>query len=102
MAMRKVKIGDEVQVLTGKEKGKRGIVQKIDGERVTVSGLNIKVFHKSGGIVTAEGSMHCSNVLPYSSKLKKACRVGFKFNDGKKIRFLKQSGEELKERTFKK
>lgn len=101
MGMRKIKVGDEVQVLTGKDSGKRGIVQNLDGDRAVVSGVNVRVHHKAGGITTAEGTIHISNILPYSAKLKKPVRVGFKVEDGKKIRILKKSGEVMVEKVFK-
>lgn len=103
MGMRKIKVGDEVQVMVGKDNGKTGtIIDLLDNDRAVVSGVNVRVHHKAGGIITKEGSIHISNILPYSAKLKKGCRVGFSIKDGNKLRVLKQSGEVLAEKYSQK
>ena len=102
----KIRKGDEVVVLTGKDKGKRGVVTKILGEtnRLVVENVNVVKKHQkpnpnmgvSGGIVDREMSIHASNVAIYNSATGKPDRVGFKqLADGRKVRFLKSNGEVL-------
>ncbi|AKH68607.1 ribosomal protein L24, bacterial/organelle [Spongiibacter sp. IMCC21906] len=101
--MRKIKREDEVIVLTGKDKGKRGKVQKVvDEKRLLVSGINMVKKHQrpnpqmgvQGGIVEKEAPIQVSNVAIYNSATKKADRVGFKVaEDGTKTRVFKSSGE---------
>jgi len=98
----KVKKGDEVVVLTGRDKGKRGEVLKVlraDG-RVLVQGINVMKRHTrpspktSGGIVDQEAPIHVSNVAHLDPKDQKPTRVGFKvLEDGRKVRYAKRSGE---------
>jgi large subunit ribosomal protein L24 len=99
----KIRRDDEVIVLTGKDKGKRGKVTKVilEENRVYVSGVNLVKKHQKpvpainqpGGIVEKEASIHVSNVAIYNSKTGKADRVGFRFEDGKKVRFFKSNNE---------
>jgi len=101
--MRKIKREDEVIVLTGKDKGKRGKVTKVlDDNRVLVSGINIIKKHEkpnpqrgiSGGIVEKEAPIQVSNVALFNAAAGKADRVGFKFlEDGRKVRVFKSTGE---------
>ena len=102
--MSKIKKGDEVLVIAGKSKGKRGTVLKMlpEQERVLVGGVNLIKKHVKpnpnkgveGGIVEREASLHISNVAIYNPATKKADRVGFKFlNDDQKVRFFKSNGE---------
>ena len=103
MAMRKIKKGDQVVVLAGKDKGKRGSVLRVlKGDRVVVENLNMVKRHtkanpqrgEAGGILDKEMSMHVSNVAVYNSDTGKADRVGFKvLEDGRKVRFFKSNGE---------
>ena len=102
--MRKIITGDEVIVLTGKDKGKRGSVQRlVDEKRVLVSGINIIKKHQkpnpqagvAGGIVEKEAPIQGSNVAIYNSSANKADRVGFKVEDGKKTRVFKSNGEAI-------
>ncbi len=103
MAMRKVKKGDEVVVLAGRDKGKRGSVLRVLGDdRVVVENLNMVKRHtkpnpqrgEAGGILDKEMPMHLSNVALYNSDTGKADRVGFKvLEDGRKVRFFKSNGE---------
>jgi large subunit ribosomal protein L24 len=102
--MRKIKREDEVIVLTGKDKGKRGKVQRCVGDdRVVVSGINMMKKHQkpnpqmgvAGGIVEKEAPIQVSNVAIFNAATKKADRVGFKVEDGKKIRIFKSSGEAI-------
>lgn len=100
--MRKIITGDEVIVLTGKDKGKRGQVQRIvDEKRVLVTGINIIKKHQkanpqagvAGGIIEKEAPIQVSNVAIFNSSTNKADRVGFKVEDGKKSRVFKSNGE---------
>jgi large subunit ribosomal protein L24 len=103
--MRKIKREDEVIVLTGKDKGKRGKVQKVlDDNRVLVSGINMIKKHQrpnpqlgvAGGIVEKEAPIQVSNVAIYNPSSSKADRVGFKVaEDGTKTRVFKSSGEAI-------
>ncbi|MEY4590720.1 MAG: hypothetical protein RL497_2796 [Pseudomonadota bacterium] len=100
--MRKIKRDDDVIVLTGRDKGKRGKVNKVlsDGKLI-VSGIQMVKKHQkpnpqagvAGGIIEKEASIQASNVAIYNPSTKKADRVGFKIlEDGKKIRIFKSSG----------
>lgn len=103
--MNKIRKGDEVVVLTGKDKGKRGtVLRRVDAERVVVEGVNRVKKHvrpnpvkgQVGGIVEKEMPLHVSNVAIFNSQTQKADRVGFKLlEDGKKVRFFKSNGELL-------
>jgi large subunit ribosomal protein L24 len=101
----KIKQGDQIIVISGKEKGKTGKVMRTIAEksRVVIEGLNMRKKHikksnnQPGEIVTFEASMHVSNVALVDPKTKKATRVGYKYLDsGKKTRVAKKSGQELK------
>ena len=98
----KIKKGDKVVVITGKDKGRSGEVTKVlvDENRVVVSGINMIKRHEKpsaasqGGIISREASIHTSNVALADPKDGKATRVGFKvLADGKKVRVAKRSGE---------
>ncbi len=101
--MRKIKREDEVVVLTGKDKGKRGkVVRVLDDNRVLVSGVNIIKKHQKpnpqrneqGGIQEREAPIQVSNVAIFNSATSKADRVGFKvLEDGRKVRIFKSTGE---------
>lgn len=103
--MAKIKRDDEVVVLTGKDKGKRGTVRKVlDDDRVLVSGVNIIKKHTkpnpqagvAGGIVEKEAPIQISNVAIYNRSSQKADRVGYRvLEDGKKVRIYKSSGEQI-------
>jgi len=102
--MQKIKKDDDVIVITGKDKGKRGSVTRTAGERVFVSGVNMIKRHtkgnpqmgQPGGIIEKEAPIQISNVAIFNSKTSKADRVGFKtLEDGKKIRIFKSTGEEI-------
>ena len=99
--MRKIKTDDEVIVIAGKDKGKRGKVARVlDDQRVVVSGVNVIKKHTkpnpqaniAGGIVEKEAPIQVSNVAIFNSETNKADRVGFKVEDGKKIRVFKSNG----------
>ena len=101
--MRKIKREDDVIVLTGKDKGKRGkVVQVLDDNRVVVAGVNIIKKHQKpnpqrneqGGIQEREAPIQVSNVAIFNAATSKADRVGFKIlEDGRKVRFYKSTGE---------
>lgn len=102
--MRKIKRDDEVVVLTGKDKGKRGKVQRyVDDNRVIVAGINMIKKHQkpnpqlgvAGGIIEKEAPIQISNVAIFNAASNKADRVGFKVEDGKKVRVFKSSGEAI-------
>lgn len=102
MAMSKIKRDDEVIVIAGKDKGKRGKVLKIlENDRLLVSGVQIIKKHQkpnpqlgvAGGIVEKESSIHVSNVALFNSATNKADRVGFKQEGHSKVRVFKSSGE---------
>ncbi|WP_237060428.1 50S ribosomal protein L24 [Microbulbifer sediminum] len=101
--MRKIKRDDEVIVIAGRDKGKRGTVRKVlnDG-RLIVSGVQMIKKHQkpnpqlgvAGGIVEKEAAIQASNVAIFNPGTQKADRVGFKvLEDGTKIRVFKSSGE---------
>ena len=100
----KLKKGDEVIVITGKDKGKTGKITKIQPikSRAIVAGINKFKKHQkpdnnqAGGIIEKEMPIHISNLAYYDSKNKKGVRIGIKFSDkGKKIRFNKQTQKEI-------
>jgi len=105
MAKLKIKKGDQVIVIAGKDKGKKGEVLKAlpQENRVIVTGVNIVKKHQkpgkgaAGGIVSKELSIHISNVQHIDPKSGKPTRVGTKtLNDGKKVIFAKKSGEDIR------
>ncbi|MDD3327496.1 MAG: 50S ribosomal protein L24 [Zoogloea sp.] len=100
--MNKIRKGDEVAVLTGKDKGKRGTVLRVDGDVVVVEGINRVKKHvrpnpmkgEVGGIVEKEMPIQVSNVALFNAATQKADRVGFKvLEDGRKVRVFKSNGE---------
>ena len=103
--MRKVKKGDNVVVVTGRDKGKRGDVARVvDAEHVVVNGINTVKRHtrpnplknQPGGIVTKEQPIHVSNVAIWNPVTQKADRIGFRtLDDGRKVRYFKSNGEQL-------
>ena len=100
--MQNIKRDDEVIVLAGKDKGKRGTVRRVlDDNRVLVSGVNMIKKHTKpdpqagvqGGIVEREAPIQISNIGIFNSATGKADRVGIRVDDGKKVRIFKSSGE---------
>jgi large subunit ribosomal protein L24 len=97
----KIKKGDSVIVLAGKDRGKEGEVTKVlpADDRLFVRGVNLIKKHQKqtqteqGGIISKEASLHISNVALKDPSTGKATRVGFKIQDGKKVRVAKASGE---------
>ncbi len=107
MASLKIKKGDHVIVLAGRDKGKHGeVVQMMPKEnRVLVRGVNVVRRHQrqtaslEGGIISKEAPIHISNLALEDPKDGKPTRVGFKFlDDGTKVRFAKRSGEVISEK----
>ncbi|MBS8266910.1 50S ribosomal protein L24 [Mesobacillus boroniphilus] len=99
-----VKKGDKVMVISGKDKGKTGIILEAypKQSRVLVEGINIVKKHAKpsqvnpqGGILNQEAPIHVSNVMPLDPKSGKPTRVGYTVENGKKVRVAKQSGEVL-------
>jgi large subunit ribosomal protein L24 len=104
MAKFKIKKGDKVVVLTGRDKGKSGEVLRVERaeNRVIVQGVNMMKRHTAprpgepGGIVEREAAIHVSNVAHIDPKSQQPTRVGYRFlDDGRKVRFAKRSGEIL-------
>jgi large subunit ribosomal protein L24 len=101
--MRKIKKGDNVVVITGRDKGKRGDVSRVvDAEHVVVAGINQVKKHQrpnpmkgeQGGIVNKDMPIHVSNIALWNPVTKKADRVGVRtLEDGRKVRFFKSNGE---------
>ena len=100
--MGKLKRDDEVVVIAGKDKGKRGTVRRVlDSDRVIVSGVNMMKKHTkpnpqagvAGGIVEQEAPIQASNLAVYNSKSGKGERVGYRDEGGKKVRVFKPSGD---------
>jgi len=100
--MSKIKRDDEVIILAGKDKGKRGKVRRVlDNDRVVVAGVNLMKKHTkpnpqagvAGGIVEKEASIHVSNVAIFNSGTGKADRVGYKTEGDSKVRIYKSNGE---------
>ncbi len=101
--MDKIRKGDEVIVIAGKDKGKRGaVVRRVDADHIVVEGINrVKKRVKPnpvkgvvGGVVDKDMPLHVSNVSLYNPATKKADRVGFKLlEDGKKVRVFKSNGQ---------
>ncbi len=104
MAKLKIKKGDKVVVISGRDKGKSGEVLRVlvEENRALVQGVNMVKRHtrprpgEPGGIVEKEAAIHVSNIAHVDPKSQKPTRVGFKIlEDGRKVRFAKRSGEVL-------
>ena len=102
MAMSKIKRDDEVIIIAGKDKGKRGkVVKVLEKNRLIVSGVQMIKKHQKpnpqagipGGIIEREAPIQVSNVAIFNAATSKADRVGFKVQDDKKIRVVKSNGE---------
>ena len=100
-----IKKGDTVYVNTGNDKGKTGKVLEVlrDKDRVIVEGVNMvskhtkpSAQHPQGGIVKQEAAIHISNVQLVDPETSKPTRVGYKEVEGKKVRYAKKSGQEIK------
>ncbi|WP_423188311.1 50S ribosomal protein L24 [Alkalibacterium sp. f15] len=99
-----VKTGDKVKIIAGKDKGKEGTILAAmpKKNKVLVEGLNIMKKHtrptgmgQEGGIVEKEAPIHVSNVQLIDPKTNESTRVGYKVENGKKVRYAKKSGEAL-------
>ena len=102
--MAKIKRDDEVIILAGKDKGKRGKVRTVlRGDKLIVAGVNMVKKHMranpqagvAGGIIEQESPIHVSNVAIFNSSSSKADRVGFKIEGDRKVRVYKSSGEAI-------
>ena len=103
--MQRIRKGDEVIVLAGRDKGKRGtVLRRVDTDHVVVEGVNRTKKHQrpnpmkgiSGGIVDKDLPIHISNVALFNPATKKAERVGVKtLQDGRKVRVFKDNGEQV-------
>ena len=100
--MKRIKKGDTVVVITGKAKGQRGEVLRIDGDKVVVQNVNVVKRHtkpnpqanQAGGIIEREAAIHISNVMLFNPATNKGERVGVKtLDDGRKVRIYRSSGE---------
>lgn len=102
--MRRIRKDDEVIVIAGKDKGRRGKVMRVveDGERVVVAGINLIKRHTkpnpargvAGGIIEREAALHVSNVMLFNPLTGKGDRIGFRvLEDGRKVRFFKSNNE---------
>lgn len=102
--MNKIRTGDNVIVLTGKDKGKRGTVTRViaDTNKIVIENINVAKKHQKpnpasgtpGGIVEVEMPMQVSNIAIYNDATGKADRIGFKIlEDGRKVRYFKSNGE---------
>jgi large subunit ribosomal protein L24 len=103
--MSKIRRNDEVIVLSGKDKGKRGVVkQRVSADFIVVEGVNVAkkatkpnpMTGATGGIVDKTMPIHVSNVALFNAATGKADRAGFKDVDGKKVRVFKSNGEVVK------
>ena len=102
----KLKKGDKVIVISGKEKGKTGVIQKVmpKENKVIIDGLNVRKKNKKptqanpkGGQIDIYAPIDASNVAFYDEKAKKAVKIGYKFDkDGNKVRFNKSTKKEIK------
>lgn len=99
--MKKIRTGDEVIVITGKDRGKVGkVLRAIDENKILVEGVNVAKKHTKpnpakniiGGVLDKILPIHVSNVAIYNPTTKKADRVGFAIEGGKKVRVLKSTG----------
>lgn len=100
----RIKSGDTVVVISGKDKGKKGKVMQIfpKTDKVLVEGVNVVTkhqkpskLHPQGGLIKQEAAIHSSNVMPYDAKAGKGVRIGFGEVNGKKVRVSKKTGEQI-------
>ena len=104
--MNKIRKGDQVVVLTGRDKGKRGtVIERVDADHVVVEGINMVKKHvkpnplkgTTGGVIDKTMPIHQSNIAIWNAATGKGERVGIKLlADGKKVRVFKSSGEAIK------
>ena len=100
--MNRIRKGDQVVVITGKDKGKQGEVVRVLGDKVVVSNINVVKRHtkpnpqagQPGGVIEREAPIHASNVMLFNPATGKGERVAFKvLEDGRKLRVFRSSGE---------
>ena len=99
--MQKIRKGDEVIVLAGRDKTRRGTVLNVDGDRIVVEGINVVKKHVrpnpmggvQGGIVDKTMPIHISNIALINPETDKADRVGFSVVDGRKVRVYRSNGK---------
>jgi len=102
--MNRIRKGDQVVVISGKDKGKRGDVVRVAGDKVVVSNVNVIKRHtkpnpqagQPGGVIEREAPIHISNVMLFNPATGKGERIGFKvLEDGRKLRVFRSSGESI-------
>jgi large subunit ribosomal protein L24 len=102
--MNRIKKGDQVVVIAGKDKGKRGDVVRVAGDKLVVANINIIKRHtkpnpqanQPGGVIEREAPIHISNVMLFNPASGKGDRVGVKvLEDGRKLRVFRSSGEAI-------
>ena len=102
--MNRIRKGDQVIIIAGSDKGKKGEVVRVAGDKVVVQNINIIKRHtkpnpqagQAGGIIEREAPIHISNVMLFNTGSGKGERVGFKvLEDGRKVRVFRSSGEAL-------
>ena len=103
--MQRIRKGDEVVVISGRDKGKRGtVLRRVDAEHVVVEGINRVKKHQrpnpmkgqTGGVVDKDMPIHISNVALFNPATQKADRVAFKLlSDGRKVRVFRSNGEQV-------
>ena len=102
--MNRIRKGDQVVVITGKDKGKRGEVVRVAGDKVVVSNINVVKRHtkpnpqigQPGGVIEREAPIHVSNVMLFNPASGKGERVATKvLEDGRKLRVFRSSGEAI-------
>jgi large subunit ribosomal protein L24 len=100
--MKRIRKNDQVIVIAGRDKGRKGTVMRVDGDRVWVENINVVKKHQKpnpakglqGGIVEKEMSLHESNVALLNTTTDKADRVGYRtLEDGRKVRYFKSNNE---------
>jgi large subunit ribosomal protein L24 len=101
----KLRRNDKIIILTGKDKGKKSTIKNIlSSQKVIINGLNLIKKHqkpipsqnKNGGILEKEAPIHISNIAILNPESNKADRIGFRFEEGKKIRFFKSNKKAIK------
>ena len=102
--MNRIRKGDQVLVITGKNKGQKGDVVRVAGDHIVVSNINLIKRHtkpnpqanQPGDVIEREAPIHISNVMLFNPAINKGDRVGFKvLEDGRKVRVFRSSGEAI-------
>lgn len=101
----KLRRNDKIVILTGKDKGKKGVIKSILlKNKAIINGLNLIKKHqkplpsqnRNGGIIEKEAPIQISNIAIFNPELNKPDRIGFRFEEGKKVRFFKSNGKTIK------